>query len=105
MENKNQKVTPIVQDIVGCKWSLSVLEALDRGVYRPGRLVKEIEGISTKVLNERIKKLLNYKIIKRVDHREIPPKVEYKLTDFGFKFMRIINEIKAVENEFNEDAS
>ena len=44
-----------LEDVVGCKWSVSVLLAVGEGVNRPGALERHIEGISTKVLSERLR--------------------------------------------------
>lgn len=102
MKEKNKKninVKSMVEDIVGCKWSLSVLDMLDRGINRPGTMAREVDGLTTKVLNERLRKLQKYNIIKKLEYDEVPPKVEYKYTDFGLKFLKIINEIRILEEE------
>lgn len=53
----------MVEDIIGCKWSLSVIEAVKNDIVRPGEIQRSIEGISTKVLNERFNKMLRYGIM------------------------------------------
>jgi hypothetical protein len=60
---KPSTVTGMVESIIGCKWSLSVLQMVDRGINRPGAMERAIEGLTTKVLNERLRKLVNYKIL------------------------------------------
>ena len=47
-------VARMVEDIVGVKWSLAVLGAVRGGVVRPGAIEHAIEGLSKKVLNERL---------------------------------------------------
>ena len=86
-----------LEDVVGCKWSAAVLAAIGRGVARPGQLERFIPGISTKVLNERLRKLLDYQLITR---REFPgriPRVEYGLTDTGRKLSIIIDQIRDLD--------
>ncbi len=103
MEEKSSKkinVKFMVEDIVGCKWSISVLDMLERGINRPGVMAREVEGLTPKVLNERLKKLQRYKVIEKIEYDEVPPKVEYKYTDFGMKFLKIVNEIRKLEDEF-----
>lgn len=56
-----------LEDVVGCKWSAAVLAAIGRGVTRPGQLERFIPGISTKVLNERLRKLLDYELVTRAE--------------------------------------
>lgn len=88
-----------LEDVVGCKWSAAVLAAIGRDVTRPGQLERFIPGISTKVLNERLRKLLAYGLILR---REFPGKVqrvEYRLTDTGLKLSAIIERIRDLDEE------
>ena len=60
----------MVEDIVGCKWSLAVLGAVRSGVQRPGALEHAIEGLSKKVLNERLSKLVRLGILERQAYAE-----------------------------------
>lgn len=88
-----------LEDVVGCKWSAAVLAAIGRGVTRPGQLERFIPGISTKVLNERLRKLLDYALITR---RETPGKilrVDYALTATGRQLAVIIEQIRALDEE------
>lgn len=88
-----------LEDVVGCKWSAAVLAAIARGVRRPGQLERFIPGISTKVLNERLRKLLDYELITR---REFPGKVlrvEYHLTPTGQKLAGIIEQLRELDEE------
>jgi len=87
----------MVEDIVGCKWSLTVLGLVAGGVQRPGAMQRRVPGLSAKVLNERLRKLLRFGIIEREVHAEVPPRVEYRLTDFGRKFEGVIREIAALD--------
>jgi DNA-binding HxlR family transcriptional regulator len=83
-----------LEDVIGCKWSAAVLAAIGRGVTRPGRLERFIPGISTKVLNERLRKLLEYGLVTR---QELPGKilhVEYGLTQTGRRLSDIIDQIR-----------
>ncbi|OUR93539.1 hypothetical protein A9Q84_18900 [Halobacteriovorax marinus] len=102
-EKKSKKVSVkfMVEDIIGCKWSISILDLLNHGICRPGAMRREIDGLTTKVLNERLKKLLRYKIVIKHEYDEVPPRVEYKFTEFGTKFLRIVNEIQALQLEIN----
>ena len=94
-------VSRMVEDIFGCKWSLSVLTMIRQGIQRPGLLQRSIEGISTKVLNERLSKLVRYEILEKKSYPEVPPKVEYRLTGFGQRFIAILDQIDALENEYH----
>ena len=88
----------MVEDVVGCKWSLAVLERVRQGVHRPGALEASLPGLSTKVLNERLRKLVRYGILERTAFAEIPPRVEYTLTDFGRRFAAVLDDIAALDD-------
>ncbi len=86
-----------LEDVVGCKWSAAVLAAIGRDVTRPGQLERFIPGISTKVLNERLRKLMGYDLISR---REFPGKVlrvEYVLTETGRKLAAILEQLRDLD--------
>ena len=86
-----------LEDVVGCKWSAAVLAAIGRGVTRPGQLERFIPGISAKVLNERLRKLLDYRLVTR---RELPGKilrVDYGLTPTGEKLSALIEQIRDLD--------
>lgn len=89
----------MVEDIVGCKWSLTVLELIRSGVSRPGAMQRRVTGLTAKVLNERLRKLLRFGIIKREIFAEVPPRVEYRLTAFGKRFNGVLEQIAALEME------
>ncbi len=96
---RNGEVSRQLEDILGCKWSLSVLAQVHRGVHRPGQLEKAITGISTKILNERLRKLVGYGILVRQEFAELPPRVEYRFSAFGEKLFAILEQIAALEQE------
>jgi DNA-binding HxlR family transcriptional regulator len=86
-----------VEDVVGCKWSAAVVAAVAEGVSRPGELERFIPGISTKVLNERLRKLVAFGLLTRHEYEQKPPRVEYALTPAGRKLSRILVQLR----EFN----
>jgi DNA-binding HxlR family transcriptional regulator len=87
----------MVEDIIGCKWSLTVLALVAQGVSRPGAMQRRVSGLTAKVLNERLRKLLRFGIIERHVFAEVPPRVEYTLTDFGRRFDGVLGEIAALD--------
>lgn len=88
-----------LEDVVGCKWSAAVLAAIGRGVTRPGQLERIIPGISTKVLNERLRKLLDYHLITRTEMAGKVPRTEYALTSTGTQLCQIIESIRDLDEE------
>lgn len=98
-EHAERPVTALLEDVLGCKWSWSILRAVRKGTTRPGRLEREIAGISTKVLNERLRKLVAHGVLIRTEFPEIPPRVEYAYTALGRKFYAVLEQIEALERE------
>jgi DNA-binding HxlR family transcriptional regulator len=98
---KQPSAIGMAEDIMGCKWSLTVIQLVRQGIRRPGVMERTIDGLTTKVLNERLRKLTNYKILQRHAYPEIPPRVEYYLTPFGEKFVSILDSLKELDVEFN----
>ncbi|MBI4747544.1 MAG: helix-turn-helix transcriptional regulator [Acidobacteria bacterium] len=92
-------VSRMVEDIIGCKWSLTVLNLIRQGVHRPGAMRRGVEGLTTKVLNERLRKLTRFGIVERRVFPEVPPHVEYTLTTFGHKFSEVLESIERLEAE------
>jgi DNA-binding HxlR family transcriptional regulator len=98
----SQRVAMLLEEVIGCRWTVSVLGAVAKGVMRPGALERHIEGISTKVLTDRLRHFTRAGIFERVQFPKIPPRVEYRLTDFGKKFMRLLKEVERLQAELNE---
>ncbi|MEK7724763.1 MAG: helix-turn-helix domain-containing protein [Acidobacteriota bacterium] len=104
MQTKAKKISEkrpvklMVEDVIGCKWSLSIIALVRKGVNRPGAMEKSVEGLTTKVLSERLRKLMRYGILDKTIFPETPPHVEYNLTEFGTKFVSIIDSIEMLEN-------
>lgn len=91
----------MVEDIIGCKWSLAVLGLVRSGTRRPGAMEHSIEGLTAKVLNERLRKLMRYGILDKTVYPEIPPRVEYGLTPFGQHFIGLLDQIDALQKELD----
>lgn len=93
------QATRMVETIFGCKWSLTVFALLTDGVNRPGEMVRSVDGLSTKVLNECLRKNLDFGILQKNSFAEIPPRVEYQFTPFGRKFLKVVGEIEQLQQE------
>jgi DNA-binding HxlR family transcriptional regulator len=98
----SRRVDVLLEDVIGCRWTISVLRAVVQGVNRPGALERHIDGISAKVLSDRLRHFTRAGIFDRVQFPEIPPRVEYRLTTFGQKFMRLLKEVERLQAELND---
>lgn len=92
-------VSRMVEDVVGCKWAMAVLASVRTGVNRPGAIERSLPGLTTKVLNERLRKLVGYGILTRDAFPEVPPRVEYQLTCFGQRFVGVLDLIDELQGE------
>jgi DNA-binding HxlR family transcriptional regulator len=77
-------------DVLSGKWTLLILRELFRGTQRFGALRSALPGISPKTLTERLRILEEQGILRRTIYPEIPPRVEYTLTDLGQTLWPII---------------
>lgn len=93
----------MVEDIIGCKWSLAVLGRIRGGTVRPGAMEHALPGLSKKVLNERLRKLVRFGIVERHAFAELPPRVEYRLTPFGEKFSALIDGVERLQREIGAE--
>lgn len=96
------RVDMLLEDVIGCRWTISVLRAVSKGVRRPGALQRHIDGISAKVLSDRLKHFQRAGIFERVVFPEIPPRVEYRLTPFGKKFSRLLDEVEKLQGQLDD---
>lgn len=77
-------------EIFGGKWKALITYILTFGTKRTGELQRLIPSISQKVLIEKLKELEKDGIIEKRVYEEMPPKVEYKLTEYGQSFSNIL---------------
>ena len=88
MQSKSEAVCycPIegVIDVISKKWALLIINAIGNyGSLRFNRLIEELHGISPKTLADTLKQLQKEQLLKRESFAEIPPHVEYSLTEDG----------------------
>jgi DNA-binding HxlR family transcriptional regulator len=99
-----EKSARMVETIVGCKWSLTVYNLLNNDIHRPGEMVRSVEGLTTKVLNTCLKRNIEFGILEREMFNEIPPRVEYKVTTFGRKFINLLTELEKLQADIDDNA-
>lgn len=80
-------------EIIGSKWTLLIVFQINNRHIRYGELKRRIVGISEKMFVNELKKLTEKGIVHKKSFHEIPPKVEYSLTDRGKKLLPIIDMI------------
>ena len=80
--------------MIANKWKILILRDLITGTKRYNELTRSVVGISAKVLTENLRELESDGIIERKVYPEVPPKVEYYLTDKGNDLRPIIDLMK-----------
>ena len=92
----------MVENVIKCKWSLTVFRLVREGTNRPGAMERAVPGLTTKVLNERLRKFVRFGVFARTEFPEIPPRVEYHLTPFGEKFGGVLDAVDALQRELTD---
>jgi DNA-binding HxlR family transcriptional regulator len=80
--------------LVGDKWTLLIIRDLVEGCQRFGELERTVEGISPRTLSMRLRKMEEAGLITRRQYPEIPPRVEYTLTEMGRGLIPIIEKMR-----------
>lgn len=81
-------------NIIGGQWSLVICSWLTNGKMRFGELRKSIPNITERMLTMQLRKLEEHRIVTRTVYAEVPPKVEYELTEIGYELKPIIQQME-----------
>jgi DNA-binding HxlR family transcriptional regulator len=100
LKEKTQCPVTATLQLIGGRWKTIILYCLSAGTKRFGEIAVRIPDISRKVLTEQLKELEADGLIHREQYKEIPPRVEYSLTDLGKSLSSVIQELEkwGVEN-------
>ena len=86
--------------LIGDKWKVLILRDLRSGTKRFGELKKSVSGISQKVLTSNLRDMEGNGILTREVFPEVPPRVEYTLTDLGQSMMPIMDAMEKWGTEY-----
>ena len=92
-----QIICPVAKtaEIISGKWTLLIIRDLTTGTKRFSELERSLSGISPKTLSERLTALESEDVLKRHAYAEVPPKVEYSLTEKGKALVEVIEAMRA----------
>ena len=91
-----------VESVLGCKWSIRLLQLVAQGCSRPSAILRACPGLSAKVMNERWRMMIRFGIVRRTVFGDRPPiQVEYALTSFGQRFIRILDEVRRLQDDLD----
>lgn len=86
--------------IIGDKWKVLILRDLMDGTKRFGELKKSIGSVSQKVLTAQLRDMEEKKLVVRKVYAEVPPRVEYTLTETGYSLKPILDAMSAWGEEY-----
>lgn len=78
-------------EVIGGKWKPVILFHLTSGRKRNGQLLTLMPSISQKVLTQQLRELERDEIVTRISYNEVPPRVEYELTEYGNSLKEILH--------------
>ena len=89
--------------LIGNKWKLLILRNLLARPWRFNELRKSLDGISQKVLTESLRSMESDGIIVRTVYAEVPPRVEYSLSELGETLRPILDAMQAWGQEYKDN--
>ncbi len=101
MKNKNSELLDCILlcpvqatlSVIGGKWKPIILWQMERGVLRFGELKRAIPNITQKMLTQQLRELEADEVIWRKVYAEVPPKVEYGISDYGKSLRPILDQM------------
>jgi DNA-binding HxlR family transcriptional regulator len=101
VEKNQKKINPCDENcpvrktlgLIGGKWTLLILFQINDRTIRYGELKRTIPGISEKMLIQELNFLVENKLVSKKSYPQIPPKVEYSLTQLGLETLPIVDKL------------
>lgn len=90
----------ITMELIGDKWKILIIRDLLTGTKRFGELKKSLTGISQKVLTNNLRDMEKSGLVHREVFAEVPPRVEYSLTDTGWSLQPILDSMVKWGNNY-----
>ena len=81
----------LTKEVLNGKWKPALLNAISMDVKRPSEMLRLLPDATRRVLNVQLKELEGHGIIEKKTYPQLPPKVEYSLTEVGWSLMPIID--------------
>ena len=95
----------ITMGLIGEKWKVLIIRDLLTGTKRFGELRKSVTGITQKVLTNNLRQMETSGLVKRKVYPEVPPRVEYSLTETGLSLKPILDSMVTWGNAYREKSS
>jgi DNA-binding HxlR family transcriptional regulator len=92
-------------DVIGGKWKVVIMCLLIKGEKRTSELKRSMSGITQKMLTQQLRELEQHGVLKRKIYEQVPPKVVYSLTEYGWSLRPILDSMCAWGEQHIELAS
>lgn len=92
----------VVNMVMQGKWKFAILNFLSKGTIRFGELSRALPNIRQGYLTQQLRELERDGLVHREVYKQVPPKVEYSLTDLGRDFLPVIDEMAVWGKKYNE---
>lgn len=91
-----------VQKVIRGKWSMVILYFLCQDTLRFSQLKRKLPQVTEANLTKELRMLEQYGLVHREVYREVPPRVEYSLTDIGQKFIPVLEALETWAIEYEQ---
>ena len=104
MENKLLPACPVevTLTLISNKWKILIIRDLMEGTKRFGELKKSVTNISQKVLTSNLREMEENGLLTRKIYPEVPPRVEYTLTEIGYSLASLFDEMHKWGEDYKE---
>lgn len=82
------------QIVLQGKWSILILHYLSDGPIRFNELLRKLDNMTHTTLSKQLKQLEDYGLLVRKEYPQVPPKVEYSLSDIGNEFLPVLDSVQ-----------
>jgi len=96
---KRTSAAAMMESLFACKWSARIMTLIRHGTARPGAITRALDGLTAKVMNDCLRRMMAFGLVERQAYAEIPPRVEYHLTELGQRVVAIIDAVEALQPE------
>jgi len=90
-------------NMIGNKWKIMILRDLMTGTKRFKDLMRSVTSVSQKVLTANLRSMESSKLLVRKMYAEVPPRVEYTLTELGMSLGPILDSMMTWGNQYKEE--
>lgn len=81
----------LTKEVLNGKWKPALLHAISMDIKRPSEMLRLLTGVTRRVLNVQLKELETHGMVEKKTYPQLPPKVEYSLTEIGRSLMPVID--------------